>query len=383
MSNTLNLGAGNWGVKDSSLLGYNSENGNFKPLPFNFERSTSATRVNKEGLIEVVSNNEPRVDYKDDSKGALLLEPSRSNLITYSEDFSQSVWTAQSGISITPNSGVSPKGDNTANQIVSTNGTTGFFFSGLSVTNSAIRSLYLKGEVGGESVTLKDPSGFGTPVTYTLTTEWQRLTLSTTNDGNTYQGLFIDDISIGTIYAWGAQLEQGSYATSYIPTQGSVATRVADACSQQNDYVLSNTSGTIFFKLANYDTNTSPNGFNKILVFQEVSSSSLDNSIYFEEYNGENTILLKKGGTTLLQSTPNYQDLRGSKIGIKFSNTEAKIFINGVLNNTYTGDSSLSLEYFGFDNPYNGDIVSSIKLKDLKLYNTALTDQELINLTTI
>ena len=66
-----------------------------------------------------------------------------------------------------------------------------------------------------------------------------------------------------------------------------------------NDYVLSNTSGTIFFKLANYDTNTSPNGFNKILVFQEVSSSSLDNSIYFEEYNGENTILLKKGGTTL------------------------------------------------------------------------------------
>ena len=39
-------------------------------------------RVNKEGLIETVGSGEPRIDYTDDSKGALLLEPSRSNLIT-------------------------------------------------------------------------------------------------------------------------------------------------------------------------------------------------------------------------------------------------------------------------------------------------------------
>ena len=40
---------------------------------------TLATRVNKDGLIETVGSGEPRIDYKDDSKGALLLEPSRTN----------------------------------------------------------------------------------------------------------------------------------------------------------------------------------------------------------------------------------------------------------------------------------------------------------------
>ena len=48
---------------------------NYKPLPFNFSRASSATVVNKDGLIETVGSGEPRIDYKDDSKGALLLEP--------------------------------------------------------------------------------------------------------------------------------------------------------------------------------------------------------------------------------------------------------------------------------------------------------------------
>ena len=42
MANTLNLGDGNWATKKDSLLGYNSENNNFKPLPFDFTRSSSS-----------------------------------------------------------------------------------------------------------------------------------------------------------------------------------------------------------------------------------------------------------------------------------------------------------------------------------------------------
>ena len=80
MANTLNLGNGNWATKEDSLLAYNSENNNYKPLPFDFTRASSATRVNKDGLIETVGGGKPRIDFKDDSKGALLLEPSRTNL---------------------------------------------------------------------------------------------------------------------------------------------------------------------------------------------------------------------------------------------------------------------------------------------------------------
>ena len=53
---------------------------------------TSATRVNKDGLIETVGSGEPRIDYKDDSKGALLLEPSRSNSLVQSNQF-DTTWT--------------------------------------------------------------------------------------------------------------------------------------------------------------------------------------------------------------------------------------------------------------------------------------------------
>ena len=36
-------------------------------------RDSSATVVNKDGLIETVGSGEPRIDYKDDSKGALIV----------------------------------------------------------------------------------------------------------------------------------------------------------------------------------------------------------------------------------------------------------------------------------------------------------------------
>ena len=93
MAQTLKFGNKTWATKVGSTLAYNDENDNYKPLPFAFTRSTSATRVNKEGLIEVVTNDRPRIDYTDTSDGVLLLEKAATNLITYSEDFSNSYWT--------------------------------------------------------------------------------------------------------------------------------------------------------------------------------------------------------------------------------------------------------------------------------------------------
>ena len=55
MANTLNLGDGNWGVKDSSLLGYAKDNTKFVPETFDVTRASSGTRVNKAGLIETVT----------------------------------------------------------------------------------------------------------------------------------------------------------------------------------------------------------------------------------------------------------------------------------------------------------------------------------------
>ena len=87
MAQTLKFGKGTWATKTGSSMAYNDQNGNYKPLPFNFERDSIATRVNKEGLIEVVGRDIPRIDYTDSTEGVLLLEPSRTNSLLQSNQF--------------------------------------------------------------------------------------------------------------------------------------------------------------------------------------------------------------------------------------------------------------------------------------------------------
>ena len=99
MANTLKFGNGEWYGKKDTILAYNDLNSNYKPLPFNFSRASKATVINKDGLIEEVGSGQPRVDYLNNTKGALKLEPSRTNLITYSSDFRRTYWT-KSGATI-------------------------------------------------------------------------------------------------------------------------------------------------------------------------------------------------------------------------------------------------------------------------------------------
>ena len=98
MANTLKFGNGNFATKAGSTLAYNDESG-FNPLPFDFTRASSATVVNKNGLIETVATGIPRIDFLGNTQGALLLEPSRTNLITESEAFASTYWL-KSGASI-------------------------------------------------------------------------------------------------------------------------------------------------------------------------------------------------------------------------------------------------------------------------------------------
>ena len=118
MANTLKFGNGEWYGKEGTILAYNDLNSNYKPLPFNFSRDSSATVVNKDGLIETVASGEPRIDYKDDSKGALLLEPSRSNNVDNSTNFFLNSW---SGTRVLEGSTiVSPNGQDEAHKLIAT-----------------------------------------------------------------------------------------------------------------------------------------------------------------------------------------------------------------------------------------------------------------------
>ena len=102
------------GYKDGKVYSVLPSNGDGD---FTFSRGSNATRVNKDGFIETVTGDTPRLDYSDSSCPSLLLEPQRTNLITYSEDFTNAIWTnTSSSTSVNPTADLSPNGNLTGNE---------------------------------------------------------------------------------------------------------------------------------------------------------------------------------------------------------------------------------------------------------------------------
>ena len=409
MANTLKFGNGEWATKEGSTLAYNDENGNFKPLPFDFSRSTSATRVNKEGLIEVVSNNEPRIDFSNDAKGALLLEPSRSNVVTYSESFDNAAW-AEANLIVTVNQIASPDGNINADLLETTlteesrirqtttqSGSTAFTFSCFAKKGN-VNFLILRNIAvdiaGGSRAWFNLDTGVIGAVNSGLTASmqnygngWYRCTITGTTDAsptnlvdialsstdNSFTGSAIGS----NIYIYGAQLEEGSYPTSYIPTQGSSVTRVSEICNGAgNDQVINSTEGVLY-----YESKVHSLIGDKAI---SVSSGSYNDSVSIGVYGGVFQSRIRQGGNFIHFISPSGVNLLdNNKIAIMYSQSNIKIFVNGSLKSTVSGVTySVNLSKVSFTRADITDKYYGL-IKDLRVYNTALTDQELINLTTI
>ena len=375
MATKIKLGNGNWGVKENGLLAYNDEDNIFKAIEMDFSRSSTATRESSAGLIADSPLNTPRIDFTDG--GALLLEPSRTNLITNSNQFESSNWTKQAGITITDNTTevLSPEGKYNSAKIVSTDATKGFFDNTGSSTANSVRSIYLRGAVGGENVLLKDISGFGGISSITLTDNWVRYELATSNTGDTYRGLFVDNISVGTIYAYGAQWEEGSYATSYIPTSGATATRIAETCSKSGlENYINSSEGVLYFEVSTKDTSVVP-----VIT---ISDGTITNVIEFAFFGTNQYNIIHRsslGNTTYVSSVVDAETF--NKFAFAYNNSTLKTYLNGVnvdsraVSGALNGLDALKLSFVNNTLPFYG------KIKDLRVYDTALSDSELQALT--
>ena len=117
MSATLQLGDGNWAGKSGGILGYHTYQADrlkYLPNELTFTRASTATYVDRDGLIKTAASGVPRIDFLNNAKGQLLLEPQRTNLVTYSEQLSS--WT-NTYITVTDNSVISPDGTTNASEI--------------------------------------------------------------------------------------------------------------------------------------------------------------------------------------------------------------------------------------------------------------------------
>ena len=384
MANTLNLGDGNWATKEDSLLAYNSENNNYKPLPFDFIRSSSATVVNKAGLIETVGSGEPRIDYKDDSKGALLLEPSRSNFITYSQDFSNAGWNTSStrSVDFVPTSTIDPQGKTNAYRITSTASNNQVaIFGSIILGQTYTNSIYVRRVLGSGNVILRNVNNEENNFQLSVSDGWKRIETSATST-SIFGRLYINLQTVGdVIEIWGGQVEQGSYATSYIPTQGSIASRSEDVCNNGgNDQVINSTEGVLYVEIKGFTDAITPSRY---ISLSKDGESGFNNTLVIQHRdNGTLRVYVNGSATANIHFNIDIDFAENHKIAVLYKLNGYKLFVDGVEQSLF--GTPVQTVFSGLDNlsfnlrttgKWNGSI------KDARVYNTELTDAQLQALT--
>ena len=405
MANTLKFGNGEWYGKKDTILAYNDENSNYKPLPFNFSRASSATVINKDGLIETVGSGQPRIDYKDDSKGALLLEPSRSNLFQRSEDFTQG-WTEARIETPYIADVVSPNGTLNAYTLEMSSGETsggGIYNVGTSISGDNSFSVFAKkgnadylvlGDTGLDSSrnavyfnlsngtigteyqnAVGEMKYFGNgwyrcTMKYSLTSNANKFIYLTNKNGETTNSVVGGDF----IYIYGAQLEEGSYPTSYIPTQGSIVTRNQDVCNNGGVGVpiFSNTYAVWFMDLERIGVSDLDIGDSLTL---RDDSNVRQITLWFDSPSKQIRFRDGKNSLTQIGGVMSTSEGTRKKIALKIDGETLKLFAEGSqVGANYTKVNSFDITQMTMQG-------IGYKIRNIKFYNTTLTDQELIALT--
>lgn len=239
-----------------------------------FTRASTATRTNANGLIETVASGAPRIDYDPVTlacKG-LLVEESRTNLLTYSEAQDDAAW-AKTVYTVTASAATAPDGTTTADLLdeattASTERKSLSPAATITASGTYTGSVYIKAAGRGYAqIRLSNRNGTTSICYFTVNLS----TLATVNSGTSggtlssvsavsvgngwvrvvVTGVLASDVTSASlavyshdgssttfvgvpgsgVYVWGAQLEAGTFATSYIPTTSAQVTRAADVAS--------------------------------------------------------------------------------------------------------------------------------------------------------
>ena len=374
----------------------------YSPLPsngdgdFTFSRATTATRVNKDGFVKDINADVPRIDYSDSGCPSLLLEPTRTNSIKHSEDFTDSDWIKYNiGTSLTPiieeNFDIQPDGTLNATRLKLDldGGTTisdrTFIRQSLTTNTGYYFSVYLKSNTNTNQKLLWHNGGDISE--FEISTEWKRYELDTTAGSTSWCGLALrgssSSVNSADVLIWGFQAEQGTKATSYIPTATSAATRNQDSCNGAGDATLFNDNeGVLFVETKGFIDIPAANGY---IQLSKSGESSFNNSLVIQHRNNGFLRIYANGSAgTDLHFNINVDFTQNHKIAVLYKLNGYKLFIDGVaqsLSGTPTQTVFSGLDDLSFN--LRGSSNWNAKIKDLRYYNTELTDTELIELTTL
>jgi len=319
-----------------------------------------------------VEDDVPRIDYTT-GEAAFLLEPTSTNFIPYSEDFTQ--WTASFSMVVASNNAISPDGSQNATLLTANQSNQFIYLTAFASANSTI-SLYIKRKTGTGDIELSNNGG-STYTTLSVTNEWNRVQV--TFAAATSQTVLKINTSGDEVYIWGAQLEQLPYATSYIPTSGSTATRAAETCVDATPTINSE-EGVLYAEISALADDLD----SRLIMLSDGTNS---NRIFMGYWLSSNEIivLLQVGGVTqIFSGTTSYDILDFHKVAFKYKENDFALWVDGVEVLTDTSGITFpigTLTELDFDS--NGIAPFYGNTKDLRIYTEALTDEQLTELTTI
>ncbi len=369
-------------------------------------------------VVEGLTADLPRLDYSGGAScPSLLLEPSRTNVVTQSD--ANANWNMVANVSnALTQDVVSPEGVRNAwaaTRNINASGYTYMVNLSINTNTTYTASIFLKANdlsvcnqinfnLHGNSFAAKstilsfvDGTATGDGVVEAYPNGWYRLSLtSVSNSSIGYFDVGLQPLLNGNAnwggsdgdvlwYGYGTQVEAGSYPTSYIPTYGTAAVRGADACVKTGiSDLVGSQNGTIFLDFV-YDNNS---GNTRIF------------SLSGSTWNTAGSIRLEKSGTKFkwnwtlsgaatgtLDSTTDMVVGTRYKMAVSYTATSASLFVNGVKEDTDSVSTPSALTGI-FLNELGGGFSDGFEFQknlfnQVVMFQSTLTDAECIALTTI
>ena len=368
--------------------------------------------------------NVPRLTYQNGGGGcpSLLLEKQSTNLFSYSEQFDNAYWSVVE-VSVGANVITSPDGTQNADSIIdNANSGRHIIYRELNGNLATTRTLSLYAKQNSLRYLFMSVTNAGDFHCYSAIFDLQTGVISATkvngdgtlsasiqSVGNGYYRCIISGTMtsgtanfyplIGTsdragftgslfsnnapiyagsgqsIYIWGAQVEESSYPTSYIPTTSASATRVADACSKTGiSSLIGQTEGTLF---ADFLTGGLPSIDQ---YYMNISDGSTSNIIYIGFYANILVARIIDAGSLIVNINVGLATNTRYKVGFAYKANDCVLYINGSNSGSDTSTTVPATSKLSF-NDFSNE--ACYQLNESVLFKTRLTNAELASITSL
>ena len=365
-----------------------------------------STRINKNGLIELVADNVPRLDYPlggaVNGCPALLVEPSVQNLLQRSEEFNDAYWSKSLGV-VTQNQTIAPDGLTTAdkyvvNNLASANSPINRVFTFSTNTTYTLSLFVKKADYNTASIRLSTTEtgaigNFFNLESGTATNNqiqdygngWYRVWVTFTTAATVTNGSvqLIRDAQVrdgvAGIFIWGAQLEVGSIATSYIPTTTAAVTRSAEVISRTSaSALIGQSEGTIYAEVVLRNS-----AVTAIFAIDDGDTSDFISIIRLANFTIRAQI--RRAGASIASIITSSPVALGThKIALAYKNADYALYIDGVSAGTSANSTdypATALTQCVLSNASYGPL--NDRIRAVELYPNRLTNAQLATLTAL